>query len=115
MDTGDKVTVLSAEVYNRLQVKPPVRRQVAMLQAWDGSHLKVFIAGPFDVKAGKSARQLDLCVAPLTDSMLLGMEFPTGPQSQTAPGCRDPLLGGVDYTHDLRPEPSPPGGSCDSD
>ena len=75
VDTGDEVTVLGAEVYNRLQVKPPVWRQVAVLQAWDGSRLKAFIAGPFDVEAGKSARQVDLCVAPLKDSMLLGMNF----------------------------------------
>ena len=85
MDTGAEVTVLGAEVYNQVQVKPPVRKQVAMLQAWDGSRLKAFIAGRFDVKAGKSARQVDLCVAPLKDFMLLGMEFPTGPQSQTGP------------------------------
>ena len=52
VDTGAEVTVLGAEVYNRLQVKPPVRRHVTMLQAGDGARLKGFIAGPFDVKAG---------------------------------------------------------------
>ena len=75
VDTGAEVTVLGAEVYKRLQVKSPVRRKVAMLQAWDGSRLKGFIAGPFDVKAGQSARQVELYVAPLKDSMLLGMYF----------------------------------------
>ena len=37
--------------------------------------LKGFIAGPFNVKAWQSARQVDLYVAPLKDSMLLGMDF----------------------------------------
>ena len=114
MDTGDEVTVLGAEVYNRLQVKPP-RPEAGGYVAGLGWLSPEGLHSPFDVKAGKSARQLDLCVAPLTDSMLLGMEFPTGPQSQTGPGCRDLLLGGVDYTHDLGPEPCPPGGSSDSD
>ena len=31
VNTGAEVTVLSTEVYNRLQEKPPVRRQVTML------------------------------------------------------------------------------------
>ena len=46
-----------------------------MLQAGDGACLKGFIAGPFDVMAGQSACQVDLYVAPLKDSMLLGMDF----------------------------------------
>ena len=46
-----------------------------MLQAGDGAHLKGFIAGPFDVKAGQNVHQMDLYVAPLKDSMLLGMDF----------------------------------------
>ena len=70
-----QVTVLGAEVYNWLQLKPPVRTQVTMLQAGDGACLKGFIAGPFGVMAGQSARQVDLYVAPLKDSMLLGMDF----------------------------------------
>ena len=75
VDTGAEVTVLGAEVYNRLQVKPPVRRHVTMLQAGDGARLKGFKAGPFDVKAGQSACEVDLYVAPLKDPMLLGMDF----------------------------------------
>ena len=31
VDTGAEVMVLGTEVYNRLQEKPPVRRQVTML------------------------------------------------------------------------------------
>ena len=46
-----------------------------MLQAGDGARLKGCITGPFDVKAGQSARQMDLYVAPLKDSMLLGMDI----------------------------------------
>ena len=42
-----------------------------MLQAGDGTRLKGFIAGPFDVKAGQNVHQVDLYVAPLKDSMLL--------------------------------------------
>ena len=37
--------------------------------------LKGFIAGPFDVKAGQNVHLVDLYVAPLKDSMLLGMDF----------------------------------------
>ena len=47
VDTGAEVTLLGAEVYNRIQLKPPVRRHVTMLQAGDGARLKGFIAGPF--------------------------------------------------------------------
>ena len=37
--------------------------------------LKGFITGPFDVKAVQNVHQVDLYVAPLKDSMLLGMDF----------------------------------------
>ena len=88
-----------------------------MLQAGDGVRLKGFIAGPFDVKAEQSAHQVDLYLAPLKDSMLscYWEWISCEPQSQTGPGCRDPLLGGRDYMYDLGPEPGPPGGSSDSD
>ena len=48
---------------------------VTMMQVGDGAHLKGFIAGPFDVKAGQSTYQVNKPVAPLKDSMLLGMDF----------------------------------------
>ena len=64
MDTGTEVTVLGTEVSNRLQENPPVSRPVTMMQAGDGAHLKGFIAGPFDIKAGQSTHQVDLYVAP---------------------------------------------------
>ena len=51
------------------------RRPVTMMQAGDGAHLKGFIAGQFNVKAGQSTHQVDLYVAPLNDSILLGMDF----------------------------------------
>ena len=49
----------------------------ASLQAGDDARLKGFIAGPFNVKAGQNVRnyQEDLYVAPLKDSMLLGIDF----------------------------------------
>ena len=77
VDTGAEVTVLGTEVYDRLQEKPPVRRRVTMLQAGDSARLKGFIADPFDVKAGQNVRnyQEDLYVAPVKDSMLLGIDF----------------------------------------
>ena len=65
VDTGAEVTVLDTEVYNWLQEKPPVSRPVTMMQAGDGAHLKGFIAGPFDIKAGQSAHQVNQYVAPL--------------------------------------------------
>ena len=46
-----------------------------MLQVGDGARLKGFIAGPFDVKVEQNVHQVDLYVAPLKDSMLLGMDF----------------------------------------
>ena len=55
--------------------KTPVRRQMTMLHAGNGDRLKGFIAGLFDVKAGQSAHQVDLYVATLNDSMVLGMNF----------------------------------------
>ena len=60
VNTGAEVTVLGTEVYDRLQRKTPVRRRVTMLQAGDGTRLKGFIAGPFDVKAGQNVHQVDL-------------------------------------------------------
>ena len=94
VDTGAEVTVLGTEVHDRLEEKPPVRRLVTMLQARDGALLKGFIAGPFDVKAGQNVHQVDLYVAHLKDSMLLGINgFPMGQQSKIGPGCRDPMLG----------------------
>ena len=71
VNTGAEVTVLSKEVYNRLREKFLVMRPVTMMQAADGAHQKGF----FDVKAGHSTHQVDLCVASLKDSMLLGMYF----------------------------------------
>ena len=62
MDTGADVKVLG-------------RRPVTMTQTGDGAYLKGFIAGPFDVKAGQSTYQVNKPVAPLKDSMLLGMDF----------------------------------------
>ena len=70
VDTGAEVTVLGKEVNNRLQEKPPVRRPVTMMQAGDGGHLKGFIAGLFDIKAGQSTHQVYQYVAPLKNSML---------------------------------------------
>ena len=67
---GHEVTVLGTEMYNWLQEKPPVSRPVTMMQAGDGGHLKGFIAGPFDNKAGQSTHQVNQYVAPLKDSML---------------------------------------------
>ena len=52
-----------------------IRRPVTMMQAGDGAHLEGFLAGPFDVKVGQSTHQIDLYVAHLKDSMLLGMDF----------------------------------------
>ena len=46
-----------------------------MMQAGDGARMKGFITGPFDFKAGQSALQVDLYVAPLKDSLLLAMDF----------------------------------------
>ena len=46
-----------------------------MLEAGDGTRLKGFIAGYFDVKAGQNIHQVDLYLAPLKDSMLLKMDF----------------------------------------
>ena len=62
MDTGADVKVLG-------------RRPVTMIQAGDGAHLKGFIAGQFDVKAGHSTDQVSRSVAPIKDSMLLRMDF----------------------------------------
>ena len=75
VDTGAEVTVPGTEVYDQLQKKPPVRRRVTLLQAGDGARLKGFIAGPFVVQAGQNVHQVDLNIAPLKDSMLLGMDF----------------------------------------
>ena len=46
-----------------------------MLKNGDDAQLKGFIEGPFDVKSGQSAYQVDLYLAPLKDSMLLEMDF----------------------------------------
>ena len=46
-----------------------------MTQAGDGALLKCFIAGPLDVKAGQGTHLVDWSVAPLKDSMRLGMDF----------------------------------------
>ena len=54
VDTGAEVTLLGAEVYNQIQLKPPVRRHVTMLQAGDGARLKGFIAGPFMSRRGRA-------------------------------------------------------------
>ena len=57
------MAVLGMEVYNRLREKPPIRKRVTMMLAWDGAHLKGFIAGPFNVKVGQSTHQVDLYTA----------------------------------------------------
>ena len=46
-----------------------------MLQAGNVARLKGFIAGPFVVQVGQNVHQVDLYVAHLKDSMLLGMDF----------------------------------------
>ena len=100
-----------------------------MMQAGDGDRMKGFIAGQFHVKAGQITHQVDLCVsplnysntntcvyvAPLKDSMLLGMDFLRDHKAKLNLDAGTLCFGGRDYVHDLWPEPGSPGGSSDSD
>ena len=47
---GSVVNVLCMQVYDQLNVKPPIKRHVKMMQAGDNAHLWGFVAGPFDVR-----------------------------------------------------------------
>lgn len=65
VDTGAEVSVLGKMFYDQLEQKPPVKRQVTLLQAGHGARLKGFVAGPFDFRVGRHTNRVDLYVAPL--------------------------------------------------
>ena len=71
VDTGAEVSVLGRKFYDNLESKPPIKRQVTLLQAGNEAHLQKFVAGPFDLGVGQHTHQVDLYVAPLKDRMLL--------------------------------------------
>ena len=75
MDTGAKVTVPGTEVYNLLQEKPPRQQASDYVASWGWRPPEGFHSWPFDVKAAQNVHQVDLYVALLKDSMLLGMDF----------------------------------------
>ncbi|XP_062615272.1 uncharacterized protein LOC134277010 [Saccostrea cucullata] len=75
VDTGAEVSVLSTRVYDQLEPKPPILEYVTMRQAGENAELEGFIAGPVTVCIGQQEHEMKLYVAPLQDSMLLGMDF----------------------------------------
>ncbi|XP_056011186.1 uncharacterized protein LOC130051924 [Ostrea edulis] len=75
VDTGAEGSVLSTQVYEELDPKPPIKQHVTLVQAGENARMRGFIIGPVAVRLGDTEHNVDLYVAPLQDQMLLGMEF----------------------------------------
>jgi hypothetical protein len=78
--------------------KPPIKSQVSLIQAGSDDQLRGFLAGPFSIQVGESIHRVDLYVAPMKNSKLLGLDFLQG-QKVILNLVHNTLSVGGDYTH----------------
>ncbi|KAH3716154.1 hypothetical protein DPMN_058873 [Dreissena polymorpha] len=75
VDSGADISILSSAVYDQLERKPGKVREINMQLADKNSVLKGFVTQPLYVQLGKQSSREGVCVAPISDEMLLGHDL----------------------------------------
>ena len=75
IDTASEVTIISDELFNQFDVKPPIIKQVTFQTAGKDLKMNGFLVGPVNIELGKSLLKEWIYVAPIKDEMLLGVNF----------------------------------------
>ena len=75
VDTAAEVSIISDQVYDKLNPQPPKLRDVLLHAAGRDMRMKGMIAGPVALKLGSRNFSADVYVAPIEDEMLLGLDF----------------------------------------
>ncbi|KAH3836384.1 hypothetical protein DPMN_109754 [Dreissena polymorpha] len=75
LDSGADISILSSAGYDQLEQKPGTVREINMQLANKNSVLKRFVTQPIHVQLGKQSSRGGICVAPISDEMLLGHDL----------------------------------------
>ncbi|KAH3690502.1 hypothetical protein DPMN_191446 [Dreissena polymorpha] len=75
VDSGADSSILSSAVYDQLERKPGKVREINMQLDDKYSVLKGFVTQPLHVQLGKESSREGVCVAPISDEMLLGQDL----------------------------------------
>lgn len=75
VDTAAEVTIVSDELFQRMENKPPVKQRITMHAAGKGMKMDAFLCGPVVLKIGTKEYKMDIYVAQIDDTMLLGIDF----------------------------------------
>ena len=77
IDTAAEVTIISDLVFRSLPRKPPTIKKVTLTAAGRDMKLKSMLVGPVCLQLGSTIYQELIHVAPIVDTMLLGLDFLT--------------------------------------
>ncbi|XP_063411243.1 uncharacterized protein LOC134694174 [Mytilus trossulus] len=75
VDTAAEVTIISDKDFESFIKKPPIKRKTTMQAAERGMHMDAFVVGPVEMKIGERTYRTDIYVAPITNDILLGLDF----------------------------------------
>ena len=75
VDTAAEVTIISDKLYESLEEKPKIIKEVVMNTAGRDLKMKAHIVFPVRLKLGEKVYEEQIYVAPIEDEMLLGIDF----------------------------------------
>ncbi|KAH3739696.1 hypothetical protein DPMN_046356 [Dreissena polymorpha] len=75
VDFGADIYILSSAVYDQLERKPGKVKEINIQLADKNSILKGVVTQPIHVQLGKQYSREGVCVAPISDEMLLGHDL----------------------------------------
>lgn len=75
IDTAAQITVISSELYEELQMPNALAEKIQLTNAEKGSSMEGFILRSLNMRIGSTSYKLDVVVAPISDKMLLGLDF----------------------------------------
>ena len=75
IDTGAQMTIISDRIFDSFLKKPSVLRYIRLKMASRGKSALGIIVGPVKIKIGCKWYNKEVCVAPLEDDMLLGLDI----------------------------------------
>ena len=75
VDTGAETSMLSYSVVEQMNPQPEVVAETTIKTAMHGDKMQAYELAPVSIKLGSQHYQLPVCVGPLRDQMLLGLDF----------------------------------------
>jgi hypothetical protein len=75
VDTAAQITVMSGDFYKSLQNPPELETSLTIKGAGRDSYMEAFLTKDNNLQVGGQSYQFDIGVAPITDSLLLGLDF----------------------------------------